>query len=311
VPTVCDDLNPCTSDLCDSSAGCAFVDNVLPCDDGDLCTTGDLCGGGTCNSSPVLCDDGNVCNGSETCDPGTGNCASAGPLVCDDGNACTDDTCNPLLGCVFSNNTDPCDDANLCTSGDTCGGGSCTGTALVCDDGNLCNGSESCDPGTGSCTSTGPLPCDDVNVCTDDTCNPLLGCVHTNNTASCTDGDTCTSGDVCAGGTCDGNIDLLCVLAALENLVAGADPAALGGAKAANKYLRQALRTRLRVENALIGNPATAQRNLNRARKTLGRINTRITKALNRNRIDPTLAAEMRALADQAIEGINALLVAP
>jgi hypothetical protein len=116
---------------------------------------------------------------------------------------------------------------------------------------------------------------------------------------------------VCSGGTCQGDIDLPCVLAALENLVQGADPSDLGGAKAANKYLKQTLKAELRVQRALIGNPATAARNLKRARRTLARIDIRITKGLNRNRIDPTLAAEMRALADRAIEGIDDLLGAP
>ena len=33
-------------------------------------------------------------------------------------------------------------------------------------------------------------------------CNPTTGCVHTNNTAPCSDGNACTVGDVCSGGRC-------------------------------------------------------------------------------------------------------------
>src|SRR5207244_3656749 len=46
--------------------------------------------------------------------------------------------------------------------------------------------------------------CDDGNPCTDDSCNPLTGCVHTPNTAPCDDLDACTTGDTCAGGRCVG-----------------------------------------------------------------------------------------------------------
>ncbi len=40
--------------------------------------------------------------------------------------------------------------------------------------------------------------------CTDDTCAPATGCVYTNNTASCDDGNACTTSDTCSGGTCVG-----------------------------------------------------------------------------------------------------------
>jgi hypothetical protein len=308
---VCDDANHCTDDSCDSSAGCAFVDNTSPCDDGDLCTTGDVCGGGACTATPVACDDGNVCNGSETCDSGTGGCVSTGPLVCDDGNACTNDSCDPLAGCVFTNNTNPCDDSNLCTTGDVCGGGTCNGAPVLCDDGNLCNGDETCNPGTGACVSPGPLNCNDGNVCTDDSCNPLLGCVNANNTAPCNDGDTCTSGDVCGGGTCGGDTDVLCVLGALIDVIQDADPADLGGQRSALKFLRQALKAQVRVERALFGSPLSAEKNLRRAQRTLDRINTRVVKGLNRGKIDPAAGAQIQALTAQASAAIQELLTGP
>ena len=49
-----------------------------------------------------------------------------------------------------------------------------------------------------------PLGCDDGNSCTDDACDPVVGCVHTNSTAACTDGNACTTNDRCTGGTCVG-----------------------------------------------------------------------------------------------------------
>src|SRR5262249_14889847 len=46
--------------------------------------------------------------------------------------------------------------------------------------------------------------CDDGNPCTDDLCDPVLGCLHASNGAQCSDGIVCTTGDVCSGGTCVG-----------------------------------------------------------------------------------------------------------
>src|SRR5262249_38699951 len=60
-----------------------------------------------------------------------------------------------------------------------------------------------CNPGT-------PLNCDDGNVCTDDACDPVSGCGHTNNSASCDDGNACTTGDVCVEGACTGGPALDC-----------------------------------------------------------------------------------------------------
>ncbi len=51
--------------------------------------------------------------------------------TCNDNNACTTDTCNAATGCVFTNNTNACSDGNACTINDTCGGGSCSGTAIT------------------------------------------------------------------------------------------------------------------------------------------------------------------------------------
>ena len=49
-----------------------------------------------------------------------------------------------------------------------------------------------------------PAGCDDANSCTDDLCDPNLGCVHFNNSTACSDGNTCTLSDVCNSGLCVG-----------------------------------------------------------------------------------------------------------
>src|SRR5207237_499794 len=111
-------------------------------------------------------------------------CDGGAPLNCDDRNGCTDDSCNPATGCVHTNNSAPCEDNDACTTADTCAGGQCVG---------------------------GPaLNCDDANGCTADSCNPTRGCVHTNNTAPCIDGNACTTADTCAGGRCVGGPAPLC-----------------------------------------------------------------------------------------------------
>ncbi|MFH1530846.1 MAG: DUF4159 domain-containing protein [Pseudomonadota bacterium] len=198
----CDDGNVCTEDSCDPVTGCAHGPNAAPCTDGNLCTEGDICDQGVCT-------------------PGA-------PMDCEDGDVCTTDSCHPFTGCVHANNAAPCDDGDACTSGDTCSQGDCVGQTQGCDDGNPCT-DDSCDPaigcvhipndepcndgnacteggtcGGGVCTPGEPVDCDDGDVCTTDSCHPLTGCVHGNNTSPCDDGDACTSGDTCDQGDCVG-----------------------------------------------------------------------------------------------------------
>ncbi len=97
--------------------------------------------------------------------------------TCEDNNVCTDDSFDPAAcQCIHTPNTKPCDDHNAGTTGDTCSNGVCVGI---------------------------PTNCDDGNVCTTDTVDPVTGaCVHTFNTAACDDGDGCTVNDTCSGGVC-------------------------------------------------------------------------------------------------------------
>ena len=171
-PLSCYDANPCTDDACDPATGCTFPPNLAPCDDGDPCTTTDICAEGVCQGGPPPdCDDGDACT-DDACAPGGGcaNTPNAAPCDdgdactvldacsggacagllrdCDDDNDCTDDTCVPASGCVYAANTAPCDDSNACTTGDACAGGACRGTPFACDDGNECT-ADACDTATG------------------------------------------------------------------------------------------------------------------------------------------------------------------
>jgi hypothetical protein len=138
----CDDDNPCTTDVCGEDGGCGHAlerDGVV-CDDGQGCTSPDVCQQGTC-AGPVRCpggaacgedgeclppdlgcradadcDDDQVCNGAETCDRATGECVAGEPLRCDDGVLCTTDTCEEELGgCRHDLAHERCNDGRVCT----------------------------------------------------------------------------------------------------------------------------------------------------------------------------------------------------
>ena len=197
----CDDANPCTADSCEALQGCLHAPLEEACDDGNSCTTIDACVNGFCKGS--------------------------GLLDCNDNDPCTNDWCDPDSGCVNKFNSAPCNDGDLCTTGDICALGECEGTGnLNCDDGNSCT-EDSCDPQTGCAHSPGAGECDDQNpctandqcvqglckglgltdcndldICTDDWCDPANGCQHDHNQAPCSDGSICTVGDQCSGGLC-------------------------------------------------------------------------------------------------------------
>ncbi|MBI3782242.1 MAG: SMP-30/gluconolactonase/LRE family protein [Deltaproteobacteria bacterium] len=108
-----------------------------------------------------------------TCGPGA---------VCGLGDSdpqCNQAVCVPDVGCTIQPKDDGarCEDGNACTVDESCVAGVCRGSTLACDD---------------------------RNVCTDDSCDPQLGCQYTNNRASCDDANACTVGDTCSSGACSG-----------------------------------------------------------------------------------------------------------
>jgi hypothetical protein len=230
----CDDGNACTvNDACVNGACASGLS--LSCDDGNPCT-GEACEGGDCVFTPADgdCDDGNNCTTESACSGGA--CVGTKALTCDDGNVCTNDGCDPATGCVTANNQNPCSDGSVCTLGDTCEAGACAAgiNLLACDDGNVCT-DDTCDGAAGCthtpnqadcddanactvgdvcakgwCNSPQTLECDDNLPCTDDSCAPATGCVHTNSMALCDDGDACTAGEKCADGACGGGLEVSC-----------------------------------------------------------------------------------------------------
>jgi len=204
-PTDCDDGNVCTTDSCETVAGC--VHTATPgtvCDDGDDCTHSDSCGGidntqcggtaYTCFPDPLICTD-------EVCD-GSGGCLY--PIDADmcviEGVCVGRDVVNPADPCqvckpdldpeVWSPGSDggPCEDGDACTVGDQCLSGACQGG--------------------------GAKDCDDGQVCTTDGCEPSSGCTHANNTVKCLD-SKCQGGSYyqpayCSQGLCPTQVAVNC-----------------------------------------------------------------------------------------------------
>ena len=90
--------------------------NSAPCDDGDVCTTGDVCIGGACASPLPLCDDGNPCT-VDTCYPGEGCGNSPAPFgaPCDGASGVCDlaGKCVTFTATAFSAETPPVQDLQM------------------------------------------------------------------------------------------------------------------------------------------------------------------------------------------------------
>jgi hypothetical protein len=205
-----------------------------PCDDGDACTSGDVCGPqGACNGKALACDDANPCT-LDSCKPGAGcvnleggtapcedgnpcttedacldgKCkAGKGKLKCDDGDPCTADTCEVGKGCIAASDPKACDDGKPCTADSCDSKQGCAHTDLkvgdACQGADLCISGETCDAKL-ACTGGGIKDCDDKNLCTTDSCKSDKGCLHAVNKAPCNDGFDCSEPDVCTGGQCIG-----------------------------------------------------------------------------------------------------------
>ena len=195
---VCDDVNPCTVDTCNTVVGvcthvagnagaqCRGGDGV--CDSPEVCTGSSIdcpadtyASGGICRPVTDLCDVPESCDGSSASCPAD-EVASGGVCRSAVGQCDVAESCNGVSkACpadAFQANATACTDDNACTTGDVCSDGVCI-------------------PGS-------PFGCDDGNACTDDGCDPSTGCTHVDNSDPCSDGSECTVGDACSGGACVG-----------------------------------------------------------------------------------------------------------
>ena len=120
----CESIEICANgvdDDGDSDVDCADADcEGRACDDGDLCTTGDVCGDGICNAQPKNCSSEDPCK-SGSCNSADGSCIIANKpdgTACDaHPNRCCGGTCvnlstdaNNCGSCGISCSTGRCDD---------------------------------------------------------------------------------------------------------------------------------------------------------------------------------------------------------
>jgi hypothetical protein len=127
------------------------------------------------------------------------------PPDCEDGNGCTRDHFDPVTqACVFEMHEGTCDDRNRCTQNDLCRAGECLGESIVCDDEDVCT-DNLCNPSLG-CVFPQTRSCDDQNPCTKDSCLAPEGCTNEllPNGTLCDDIELCTEADVCSNGFCVG-----------------------------------------------------------------------------------------------------------
>ncbi len=170
-PDVCDLID----NDCDGETDNGLCDDLNPC-------TKDSCdpNTGVCihvNDNTRLCDDGSLCTQVDKCQDGV--CVGYNPLSCEDGNPCTTNQCDATVGCLTSFNTNPCEDGNPCTVNDACN--------------------------QGVCVAGGPNSCNDNNECTNDSCQPNVGCKNEAkpNASACTKSglNQCQSSE-CQNGAC-------------------------------------------------------------------------------------------------------------
>lgn len=179
-PSVCRDGN-CLPSRC----GDGVTDERLEesCDDANG-SNGDGCNQNCAFSCTEAadCDDGNVCNGAESCDEALHTCVAGakvdGDVSCGEGLTCRDGRC-VSVGCgnATVDEGEQCDDGNT-TEGDGCDGNCAYDCASDrdCNDGNVCNGAETCDLEAHVCRAGTDLDCSDKDACTEDVCDPMIGC---------------------------------------------------------------------------------------------------------------------------------------
>ncbi|MCO4762715.1 MAG: hypothetical protein KC502_14475 [Myxococcales bacterium] len=139
---ICDDNNPCTTNVCSKIAGksgCKATNVTGNCDDGNACTILEKCVGDVCKPGhTTACNDQNKCT-ADSCDPASGNCAHEKIIGCG-------------LDCVIGAKT--CPKPNFCeaiVAGACAGKGRCAAKAVNCAPG----GSPVC----GCDGKTYPTPC--------------------------------------------------------------------------------------------------------------------------------------------------------
>lgn len=228
-PKDCNDNNPCTQDTCENGVCKNTIINGGSCDDGNLCTEKDTCNSnGVCAGTAINCNDNNECT-TDTCvsgicqnSPNSNTCSSSNKCalssvcinrVCTPtqfktctAKSCNNAQCNSISGeCEYiPDDTKTCgdEDNNKCTT-NFCKAGVCANTPVKCDPATSPCVETFCNPDNGACglRSNDSLTCSDGNSCTTDKCSAGQ-CVAT--PIICSDDNPCTYAGTCdiTQGTC-------------------------------------------------------------------------------------------------------------
>jgi len=161
----------------------------------------------------VNCDSGNSCIDGGECNPATGVCEGGGNAVVD--SPCDGDGfCDGAGRCVDCNSSTQCpSDGNECTLAE-CANATCTQTnaplGVTCDLSGIDDGR--CEAGVCVVVPACAIDddCDDLNVCTINTCDGVACAFASNTGAPCAEGDdpgTCQEDGTCFVDRC---VDVLC-----------------------------------------------------------------------------------------------------
>jgi hypothetical protein len=165
-PAQCEDNNPCTIEMCSGSTCMNVPGPAVPCNDGDRCTTDDVCSNGECvGGDPVVCTPASSCFDA-VCNPVTGQCSQSADNsnLCSDGSTCTTDTC--VAGTCMSVENGSCTSSSSAASSSTAPASSATeasSSAAAASSGatassNAASSAESAGPGSSSATSSESAP---------------------------------------------------------------------------------------------------------------------------------------------------------
>jgi hypothetical protein len=194
-PSVCNDDNPCTDDVCNYQGTCEHEANTAPCDDGNFCNGPDQCQDMQCMNAGLE----PPCSGNTVCDEELQSCVG-----CKGDEDCQGDSVTVWSEC--RQGAEVCATSGLRSRLEvswTCNGARCeaqtvtrtepcelpppTGTA--CNDYDACTQDDQC-TAAGQCV--GQPFCDDHNACTRDGCGSE--CTHEPEPREF----------LCQGGNCDG-----------------------------------------------------------------------------------------------------------
>ncbi len=161
-----------------------------------------------------------TCAGGEQCVSGTCKCVENDHKACCGDAVCWYDSCGVVgeqtADCPYGCTEGKCLDCTPDCTGKECGDDGCGGECGTCAPGS-CVGLAWTKPKTcvaGACTGGGTESCEDLNECTDDTCDATWGCGHENNAVECAparcEGGKHYAAAYCSGGTCPAQTGVAC-----------------------------------------------------------------------------------------------------